>query len=53
MPPQLDTMIGNGICLYWHKFVHSGNKKSRKLNWWPREGLGRVSAGMQAPPFKA
>lgn len=24
-----DTMIGKMACLHWHKFVHSGNKKSK------------------------
>lgn len=53
IPSQFNTMIVNVVCLCWQKFVHSGNKKSRKMNRQPREGLGRVSAGMWTQPFKA
>lgn len=53
IPPQFNTMIENVVCLCWCEFVHSGNKKSRKMNRPPREGLGRASAGMWTQPFKA
>lgn len=33
-------MIGKVACLCWHKFVHSGNKNYRKMNWRPAEVLG-------------
>lgn len=38
--PRFDTVTGKVACLCKHKFVHSGNKNHRKLNWWPAEGLG-------------
>lgn len=49
----IDTMLGKVARLLWHKFVHLGNKKSRKLNWWPGQGLGRVSVGTWTHPLKA
>ena len=49
----IDTVIGKVTCLLWGKFVHLGSKKNRKLNWWPGQGLGRVSVGMWTHPLRA
>lgn len=51
--PCIDTLIGKMTHLCWYTFAHSGNKKSKKMNWWPSEGPGRVPAGMWTHPFKA
>lgn len=51
--PLIDTMLGKVARLLWRKFVHLGNKKSIKLNWWPGQGLGRVSVRTWTLPLKA